>query len=146
MTMTINLCVRVRWLMILVDTSVLIDKLRKIENPKTLILDEIHRSGTPFGISIYTFHEILQGAKSDNDFQKLYLYFSTQKIFSLPCTTDAFAESARIYFDLRRSGITVRSTIDVLIAQTAIYYDLPLLHNDVHFDFIAEKVSGLRIV
>jgi len=132
--------------MILVDTSVLIDKLRKIENTKTLILDKFYSNGTPFGISIYTFHEILQGAKLGNEFQKLYDYFSTQKIFSLPSTPDVFVHSAKIYFDLRREGTTIRNTVDVLIAYTAIYYNLQLLHNDADFDYIAEKVSELRVV
>jgi len=132
--------------MILVDTSVIIDKLRKIENKKTLMLDEFHGTGTPFGISIYTFHEILQGAKSENEFQKLNQYFSTQKIFSLPNAPVVYAESAKLYFELRRSGTTVRNTIDVLIAFTAIYHNLPLLHNDSDFDFIAAKTPALKIL
>jgi len=132
--------------MILVDTSVLIDKLRKVENTKTLKLDEFNSTGTPFGISIYTFHEILQGAKSESEFQKLYDYFSTQKIFSLPDTPSVFAQSARMYFDLRRGGTTIRNTIDILIAYTAIYYDLQLLHNDTDFDYIAARVPELKIV
>ena len=131
--------------MILVDTSVLIDKFRKIENPKTLLLDQLHEAKSPFGISIFTFHEILQGAKSEDEFRKLNSYLSTQKIFSLPNTTEIYAKSARLYFDLRRQSITIRNTIDVLIAFTAIYHKIPLLHNDRDFDFIAEKISGLQI-
>ena len=132
--------------MILVDTSVLINKLRKIENDKTKKLDELYRTGAPFGISIYTFHEILQGAKSEAEFQKLYAYFSTQKIFSLPNTPDIFAESAKLYFDLRREGTTIRNTIDVLIAYTAIHFNLRLLHDDTDYDYIAEKIPKLQII
>jgi len=132
--------------MILVDTSVLIDKLRKIENPKTLLLDRLHDTGTPYGISMFTFHEILQGAKSENEFKKLYNYFSTQKLFSLPGTAEIYANSAKLYFDLRRKSLTIRNTIDVLIAFTAIHYDIPLLHNDRDFDFIAERVPELKII
>jgi len=132
--------------MILVDTSVLIDKLRKIENPKTLLLDRLHDTGTPYGISIFTFHEILQGAKSENEFKKLYSYFSTQKLFSLPSNAEVYANSAKLYFDLRRKSLTIRNTIDVLIAFTAIHYDIPLLHNDRDFDFIAERIPELKII
>jgi len=131
---------------ILVDTSVLIDKLRKIENTKTLMLDKFHKAGTPFGISIFTFHEVLQGAKSEKEFEKLSNYFSTQRIFSLPNSPDVFAESAKVYFNLRRNGATIRNTIDILIAYTAIYYALPLLHNDADFDFIAAKIPELKII
>ena len=131
--------------MILVDTSVLIDKLRKIENPKTLLLDQLHKARTPFGISIFSYHEVLQGAKSEGEFQKLNSYFSTQKIFYLPNTAETYARSARLYFDLRRQSVTIRNTIDVLVAFTAIYHKIPLLHNDRDFDFIAERIPELKI-
>jgi len=127
-------------------TSVLIDKLRKIENEKTRVLDGLYESGVSFGISIFTLHEILQGAKSEKEFYRLQEYFSTQKIFSLPNTPDVFAKSAKMYFDLRREGTTIRNTIDVLIAYTAIYYDLPLLHNDSDFDFMAKRFLDMKIV
>jgi len=131
--------------MILVDTSVLIDKLRRIENPKTLLLDQLHKAKTPFGISIFSFHEVLQGAKSEGEFQKLYSYFSTQKILYLPNTAETYSKSAKLYFDLRRQSVTIRNTIDVLVAFTAIYHKIPLLHNDRDFDFIAEKIPELKI-
>ena len=132
--------------MILVDTSVLIDKLRKVENQKTLLLDRLHETKTPFGISIFSFHEVLQGAKSEPEHKKLHSYFSTQKIFTLPNTTAIYAESAKLCFNLRRQGLTIRNTIDVLIAYTAIHYNLTLLHNDRDFDFVAEKYPKLKIL
>jgi len=131
---------------ILVDTSVLIDKLRKVENQKTILLDRLRETKTPYGISIFTFHEVLQGAKSEPEFKKLYDYFSTQKVFSLPNTAEVYAKSAGLCFDMRRQGLTVRNTIDVLIAYTAIHFNLPLLHNDRDFDFIAEKNPKLKII
>jgi len=131
---------------ILVDTSVLIDKLRKIENEKTILFDRLHNTKAPFGISIFTYHEILQGAKSEQEFIKLHTYFSTQKILSLPNTIEAYTESAKLCFTLRRQGLTIRNTIDILIAYTAIYYNLPLLHNDRDFDFIADKTTKLKIL
>ena len=132
--------------MILVDTSVLIDKLRKTENEKTILFDRLHNAKTPFGISIFTYHEILQGAKSEQEFIKLHNYFSTQKILSLPNTIEVYTESAKLCFTLRRQGLTIRNTIDILIAYTAIYYNLPLLHNDRDFDFIADKTIKLKIL
>lgn len=131
--------------MVLVDTSVLVDKLRKNDNEKTRKLDKYHKTGTEFGISIFTFHEILQGAKTDMEFQKLYEYFSTQKILTLPNTAKVFAASANMYVKLRQEGTTIRNTIDVLIAYTAIYHDIPLLHNDSDFEYIAEKFPELKI-
>ncbi|MDA3940127.1 MAG: hypothetical protein PF693_12620 [Spirochaetia bacterium] len=48
-------------------------------------------------------------------------------------------------FLCRRSRVTVRSTIDLLIAQTALEHGVPLLHNDSDFDMIAGVVEGLEI-
>ena len=130
--------------MVLVDTSVIIDKLRKIENQKTRLFDRLHETKAQFGISAFTFHEILQGAKTEIEYFKLKRYFSTQKIFYLPNDSEIYSKSAKLYVDLRRQGITVRSTIDVLIAFTAITNRIPLLHNDSDFDLIAEKMPELK--
>lgn len=46
--------------------------------------------------------------------------------------------AARIYYDLRRQGLTVRSPIDCCIAQTALQNDLLLVHNDRDFETIAQ--------
>jgi len=132
--------------MTLVDTSVLIDKLRKNENNKTALLDRLHETKSPYGISIYTFHEILQGAKFEPEFNRLYHYFSTQNIFYLPMSQTVYVESAKLCFALRRQGFATCNTIDILIAFTAIYHQLPLLHNDRDFDFIAERVPKLTIM
>jgi len=50
-----------------------------------------------------------------------------------------------MFFNLRRQGITVRSTIDILIALTAIKNNLLLLHNDRDFDVLASKLEVLKI-
>ena len=131
--------------MILVDTSVMIDKLRKVENEKTILFDRHISSRKQFSISVFTFHEILQGAESDADFKQLFTYFSTQKIYTLPNTVKAYAESARLCFDLQQQGLTSVSTIETLIAHTAIQFKLPLLHNDEIYDKIAEINTNLKI-
>ncbi|WP_339367618.1 PIN domain-containing protein [Picosynechococcus sp. NKBG042902] len=51
--------------------------------------------------------------------------------------------AARIYYDLRRGGKTVRSTIDCCIAQLALSYDLVLLHQDRDFEII-KRVRALK--
>ncbi|MFM6409235.1 MAG: PIN domain-containing protein, partial [Microcystis sp.] len=48
---------------------------------------------------------------------------------------------ARIYYDLRRQGLTVRSPIDCCIAQAALENDLLLIHNDRDFETIAQVRS-----
>lgn len=132
--------------MILVDTSVLIDFLKGQTNEKIQLFDEILSRNIDFGFSCFTFQEILQGARNEKEYEQLHDYLSTQIIYFLPEETATYEKAARLYFDLRRKGITPRSTIDVLIALTAIENNLLLLHNDRDFDLMAKQVETLNIL
>lgn len=131
--------------MVLVDTSVLTGYLKGQTDDKTLLFDEVLTRDIPFGISPYTFQEVLQGARNEKEYRQLRDYLSTQTIYFLPEEKPTCEKAARLYFDLRRKGITPRSTIDILIALTAMEYKLLLLHNDRDFDLMAEQVDALRI-
>ncbi|MCP4663560.1 MAG: PIN domain nuclease [bacterium] len=131
--------------MFLVDTSVWIDYLRKVRNDPVIRFEEILEHGYPFGITGVIYQEILQGADSKKSFARLEEYLSTQEIYEPADSLSTYTEAARIYFQCRRAGITIRSTIDCLIARIAIENDLVLLHNDRDFDRIGSVVPGLRL-
>ena len=130
--------------MILVDTTVLVDLLKGRENEKTKLLEGAISNNIPFGIASYTYQEVLQGARDETEYLKLREYLSTQRIYFLPETVETYERAAEMFFMLRRQGVTIRSTIDILIAQTAIENDLYLLHNDRDFDLISQKGTGLK--
>lgn len=132
--------------MILVDTSVLIGFLKGQDDAKTLLFDELQTRNIPFGISPYTLQEVLQGARNEQDYQRLREYLSTQIIYFLPEEISTYEKAARLYFDLRRKGLAPRSTIDILIALTALENKLMLLHNDRDFDLMAEQMEELKIL
>jgi predicted nucleic acid-binding protein len=132
--------------MILVDTSVLINYLKGGGEDKTLLFGAVLSRGVPFGISSYTFQEVLQGAKSDTEFELLKEYLCTQRIYRIPQELKTFETAARMYRDLRRNGITPRSAIDIHVAVTAIMNGLALLHDDRDFDAMASVVKDLRIL
>jgi hypothetical protein len=126
--------------MILVDTSVLIDFFKGIENEpcnkfKTILTQQI-----PFGITPFVYQEILQGAKSQKEFNLLQKYLGSQTFFHPKDPIESFAKAAKIYFDCRRKGVTIRSTIDCIIAQTAIEHNLYLLHNDNDFNAMSDII------
>lgn len=123
--------------MILVDSSVLIGYLRGDDGEAVRKLEAILEKGLVFGISPLIFTEVLQGASSDEDFKLLVEYLGSQRFYDLKKGPESYRSAAHIYFELRRKGLTVRSTIDCLIAQTAIENGLHLLHNDADFDRIA---------
>jgi len=123
--------------MILVDTSVLIDYLRGTQTEKASYLKRLIEDEEPLGISSYTYQEILQGARDSAEFNKLDKYLSALRIYSIK-GTKSFRDAAQLSFGLRRKGKTVRSSIDVLIALTAIQNKLWLLHDDRDFETIKE--------
>jgi predicted nucleic acid-binding protein len=130
--------------MVLVDTSVLIDYLGTVENSGTRAFQSILDSGIAYGITSFTYMEILQGVRTEREFELVKRYLDTQKFYGFPDEKASFAEAARIYFLCRKRGITISSTIDCLIARAAIENDIFLLHNDKDFDSIA-KVVKLKI-
>jgi predicted nucleic acid-binding protein len=130
--------------MILVDTSVLIDFFRGVEAETVRKLEQVLQRGIPFGINSFIFQEVLQGAASEKEYSLLDGYLRTQRFYHLADPIESYAKAARIYMDCRKKGITVRSTIDCLIAQTALEHDLLLLHSDSDFTAIA-RVVPLKI-
>ncbi len=132
--------------MVLADTSILVDFFRGRKTLKTRLFDEILARDIPFGISPYTYQELLQGARDEREYESLREYLGTQTLYFLPGGRETHEKAARLYFDLRRMGITVRGTIDVFIALTAMENNLMLLHSDRDFDAIAAVMPDCKIL
>ena len=131
--------------MILVDTSVLIDFLRGKENKPVERFNEIIIKRVPFGINNYIYQELLQGAATEKDFRNLKDYLSTQKLYELKKGKESYENAARMYFRCRKQGVTIKSTIDFIIAETAIENNIMLLHNDSDFTAMAKVIRELKI-
>ena len=130
--------------MILVDTSVLIDLFKGEKNEAVAKLRSIIRQQIPFGITSVIYQEILQGAKTEKEYNFLKEYLSTQRFFYPKDPLISYADAAEIFYSCRRKGVTIRSTVDCLIAQIAIEHELFLLHNDKEFTAMA-RIVGLKI-
>ena len=131
--------------MFLIDTSVWIDYLRQVETRPAVWLRQILDRGYPFGITGVIYQEILQGADSEASYQRLAAYLSTQVFYHPRDPIESHAEAARLYFRCRRAGVTLRSTIDCMIAQVALEHDLLIVHNDRDFDLMASVVPEVRL-
>lgn len=131
--------------MFLVDTSVWIDYLRGKETEAVGKLEEIQAKGYPFGITSLICQEILQGTDSEASFTRFERYLRTQLFYHPSDPVVSYLEAARLYARCRRAGVTVRSTVDCLIAQVAIENGLFLLHDDRDFDHMAKVVPDLQI-
>ena len=123
--------------MILVDTSVWVEVLRDKTGRIVKVFRE--RAGDEIiAFSRFTQLELLQGAKNEQEWQRLDTYLSTQ--YYLEATENTWRDAARIYFELRKNGITINSPIDYCIAQLAIETQVLLLHRDKDF----EKIARIR--
>lgn len=131
--------------MILVDTSAWIDWLRGDATQAVTGLEHVMAAGVPFGITGIIFQEILQGAGSPASFQRLEEYFASQRFHQPMDPVQSHAAAAAIYADCRRAGITIRSTIDCLIARIAIEHELLLLHSDRDFPRMHPVAPALRL-
>jgi predicted nucleic acid-binding protein len=129
--------------MIVVDSSVWIDYFNGKITKQTNILDSLlGNEMIVIGDIILT--EVLQGFHSDRDFNKAKKLFET--LFFDPMLGKELAvKSAENYRFLRKEGVTVRKTIDVIIATFCIENNLPLLHSDKDFTPI-EKHLNLKVV
>lgn len=125
----------------LVDTSVWIDYFNGINCPATDCLDNLILEGVvAIGDLIYL--EILQGFRSDNDFRLAKRRLETLAIYDL-CGRDSVERCAANYRTLRKKGITIRQTTNVIIASFCIQHKIPLLFLD--RDFIPfVKYLGLK--
>lgn len=130
---------------VLVDTSVWIDYFQDRSTKAVEKLAKILEERQPFGIASLIYQEILQGTDSDFAFHRYEKYLRTQTFYHPLDPLTSYAEAARMYARCRRGGITIRSTIDCLIAQIAIEHGLPLLHSDKDFDQLAKVVPELSI-
>jgi predicted nucleic acid-binding protein len=130
----------------LVDTSVWIDFFKARANPAVERLKGLLRGGAQISVSTTVVQEILQGTADEQQFLKYRSYFETQPICLPRHPVKTATAAARIYFDCRRQGITVRSSNDCLIAQTAFEHGLVLLHNDEDFRRIGNVLKELKQV
>ena len=129
--------------MIVVDSSVWIDQLNARHTPKTALLVQLLGS-VPLGLVDLSLTEVLQGTRSDADFQRVERVLIAMQIISTTGATIA-VEAARNYQRLRAVGITVLSTIDTLIATRCMIDDHRLLHSDRDFDSF-ERHLGLKVL
>lgn len=130
--------------MYLVDTSVWVDFFKASPTPPVERLKALLTAGTEVGLTATILQEILQGTDDDRQFAKYRSCFETQPIYLLKDPIETAVTAARIYFDCRRRGITVRSSNDCLIAQTALEHNLVLLHDDEDFRRISGVLNELK--
>lgn len=126
----------------LVDSSVWIDLLANRATVQTRALTQCLDRGDPLGIGDLMVMEVLQGARSERGADDAIRFFAKFDKVQIADHRVAVA-AARNYRHLRSLGITIRKTIDTLIATRCILDRLPLLYSDRDFDPFVQHL-GLR--
>lgn len=125
--------------MILVDSSVWVDYFNGRGTPQTETLDAL--LGTqPLLVGDLILAEVLQGFHRDSEFEQALQAFQHFEQVSLLSPILA-VQSARNYQALRTQGITVRKTIDCIIATYCITMGCALLHSDADFTPFEERLG-----
>ena len=129
--------------MILIDSSAFIEFLNRTGSPFDREIERLINDDEDLAVADIILTETLQGIKDDIEYREVKESLLSFPLYSMK-GIDSYIAAAELYRKCRKKGFTVRSTVDLLIAQIAIENDLILMHNDKDFDAIA-NVSGLKV-
>jgi predicted nucleic acid-binding protein len=128
--------------MTFVDSSVWIDLFADRHTPETLHLQLLARERRPILVGDLVLAEVLQGVRETEAFDRTLARMSLFDQISV-CDPATAIAAARHFRTLRGLGITVRKTIDTLIATRCILDDVALLYRDRDYDPFVRHL-GLR--
>lgn len=129
--------------MLLVDTTVWIDFFANRETFHTSFLEMAISKQETICTCGPVLTEILQGIRNPQEYKLILMAF--KPLIFLAMQQETYIQSANIYRSLRQHGITIRKTIDCMIAATALEHGAVLLHNDKDFEQI-EKYTKLKTI
>ncbi|WP_454063094.1 type II toxin-antitoxin system VapC family toxin [Candidatus Nitrospira salsa] len=122
--------------MIVVDTTVWIDFFNRAQTPEDRYLQHLIRESHSLALTDLIFCEILQSIRDDAVYAQTRTILLSYPILRMDSLV-IFEQSASIYRACRRRGLTVRKTVDCLIAAVCIANDVELFHRDRDFTYIA---------
>jgi predicted nucleic acid-binding protein len=121
---------------IVVDTSVWIDVLNERDSREARRCIELLDAGAPIALTDVIFTEILQGFAREADATRVERKLRAFPMLRLD-SVDDFALAASLYRQARRAGVTIRKTLDCLIAAPCVREGVAILHRDADFDRLA---------
>ena len=129
--------------MLVVDSGVWIDFFNNADDPAVQVLEHLLDSGeVRLVVPDLVLFEVLRGFRHERDYRQARLLMETLSIEQAGGADLALA-AAQHYRSLRAQGVTVRGSVDVLVAAFCIERDYALLHRDRDFDAF-EQLRGLR--
>ncbi len=129
--------------MIVVDTTVWIDFLEARGTAFDRHLTDLVENDAPIALIDIVFCEVLQGIRDEDAYHRTRGSLLAHPILR-PRGLETFEVAANLYRTARRRGITIRRSVDCVIAATCLEAGAEIYHNDRDFDALA-RVSDLTI-
>ena len=123
--------------MTLVDTTVWIDLFAGRNTTQVSVFESLVVKNEDICLCGVILTEILQGIRDEKEYSKTESVLSN--LLYLPMERSTFLLAANIYRTLRSKGITIRNSVDCMIAAVCMENRIPILHNDKDFDLIAKE-------
>ena len=127
--------------MIIVDTSVWIDYFNGIPTPQANLLDDLFGERV-LAVGDLILAELLQGFGTEADAKSALSLLEPLEFIEM-AGREVAIQSAANYRRLRRRGVTVHKTMDMLIGTYCLMHDHEILHNDRDFDVLVRHL-GLK--
>jgi predicted nucleic acid-binding protein len=128
---------------IVVDTTVWIDFLAARGTAFDRHLGELLDADAPIALVDIVYCEILQGIRDEEAYRRIRLSLLAHPILR-PRGLETFEAAANLYRTGRGRGLTIRRSVDCLIAATCLENGAEIYHNDRDFDALA-RISALMI-
>jgi len=126
--------------MVLVDTSAWIASFKKVGDPQLREYLKVTITSGKAATSPIIVLELLQGCRTNSERDALRNKLENLEVLDIPQAI--WERSYELGFSLRRNGLTI-PTADLIIAAAAIENDCILLHQDEHYEMIAQYFSPL---
>lgn len=128
---------------LLVDSTVWIDFFQGKETVQTEKLEQCIQNRDDLCCCGFVLAEVLQGVREEKEYVALKQQF--ENLIYLEDDRSTFELGATIYRELRRKGITIRNSVDCLIAATVIQHSVNFLESDRDYRFIDQHYPLNRI-
>jgi predicted nucleic acid-binding protein len=131
--------------MIIVDTSILIGYFKGKNEYPFNEMDKIIDDNIPYGINDLIYQEMLQGSRDEGEYEILKEYLNTLPFYELKFGKRSYENAALMNMKCRKNGITIRSTMDLIIAETAIENNLYILHEDNDYRNMSKIIKEMKL-
>jgi predicted nucleic acid-binding protein len=128
---------------VIFDSTIWIDYLNGTITKETDLLYNYLENDHKIYVCPVIVQEVLQGIKEDKQHSEVKEIFSYLNLLTIDHMVASIG-AAELYRTLRKKGLTIRKSNDCMIAFYALYFDLPLIHNDKDFNIIS-KHTPLKI-